>query len=127
MENERIEVPLYLGTKIQERLREKYGMETDNRFFSSSELSQVDELTIVPPLEGGLVGIEVLKNIEKLVIESIGNTSFQTECIPSISSSDIQNIAKCTNLKELEIINQSKIEEIDCSRFKRFNLTYNKK
>lgn len=118
MENEKIQLPLYLGVKIQERLREKYGIETDNRNFSREELDLVDELTVVPPIEGELEGIEQLRNIEKLVIESVGNTSFQTECISSISSKDIQSITQCNNLRELSIINQSKIETLDCSKFK---------
>ena len=117
MEEEKIELPLYLGIRVQKRLREKYGIETDDKIFSKKDLDDVDELKIVPPLEGGLKGIELLTNIEKLVIESVGNTAFQTKIIPSIVEEDINSIAKCSKLKELSIINQSKINCLDCSKF----------
>lgn len=120
MENERIELPLYLGKKVQEELKNKYGMETDNRCFSQKELELVKEITIVPPLEGGLKGIENLTNLQKLVIDSPGNTAFQTKMIPSISNEDIDKIAQCKNLIELSIINQSKITDVDCNRIEKF-------
>ena len=112
---EKIEIPKYLGLKVQKRLREKFGIETDGIKFSRQELNQIDELEIVPPMEGGLKGLELLTNIEKLVIISIGNTAFQTKKIPSIVDDDINSIAKCRNLKELSIINQTKINCLDCS------------
>jgi len=118
---DKIEVPVYLGKKIQTRLREKFGIETDGKLFTRKELDVVDELEIVPPLEGGLKGIELLTNIQRLVIGSVGNTSFQTKKIPSIVEEDIESIAQCSKLKELEIINQSKINCLDCSKLQ--NLT----
>lgn len=117
MEEERIELPLYLGVKVQKRLREKFGIETDDKIFLKKDLEVVDELEIVPPLEGGLKGIELLTNIEKLIIGSVGNTAFQTQRIPSIVDEDIYSIAQCSKLKELSIINQSKIDCLDCSKF----------
>lgn len=116
MENEKIEVPLYLGLKIQERLKEKYGIETDSTNFSREDLKKVDKLEIVPPLEGGLEKIDLLSNLESLTIISVGNTAFQTKLIPSIADGDIESIAKCNQLKELSIINQSKIDCLDCSK-----------
>ena len=116
MGNEKIEVKPYLGIKIQKRLREKFGIETDGKYFSEDELSKVDELEIVPPLEGGLEGIELLSNLEKLTIESVGNTAFQTQEIHSIADGDIGSVAKCGKLKELTIVNQSKISCLDCSQ-----------
>ena len=116
MENEKIEVPLYLGLKVQERLKERYGIETDSMCFSKEDLKKVDKLEIVPPLEGGLEKIDLLSNLESLTILSVGNTAFQTKLIPSIVDSDIESIAKCNELKELSIINQSKIDCLDCSK-----------
>ena len=127
MEEGKIEVPFYLGLKIQKRLKEKYGIETDGIHYSREDLRKIDKLEIVPPLEGGLQKIDLLLNLESLVVTSVGNTAFQTKLVPSIMDDDINSIAKCTKLKELSIINQVKIDCLDCSRFARFNKPYDKK
>lgn len=117
---ELIQLPTGIGTVVAEQLRDKYGI---NKFggkqlfdfsFTKEELSQITELKIDKNnWVLGLNGVQLLPNLKKLVIETMGEPSYEmAKDILSITDKDMSYIEKCTNLEFLSIINQTNLSFI---------------
>ena len=124
-----IKIPLSLGLKINEILKEKIGfvprvdkigMMTFE--FTEGELELIEKLDFVNPARGEIAGIELLPNLRSLVIKSGGNTAYmQDKNIASIDDKDSACIYKCKNLENLSIENQAKLSFIDVSQMKKLH------
>ena len=121
---ELIKLPVGLGIKVNEILKEKIGFRPrENKVglanfeYTSEELSQIDKLLFENPSNKTLEGIELLPNLKSLLIKSDGNMKYKRDKdITSISDKDIANISKCKKLEQLEIENQAQISYIDVSK-----------
>lgn len=124
-----IKLPLSLGLKINEILKEKIGfvprvdkigMMTFE--FTEGELELIEKLDFVNPARGEIAGIELLPNLRSLVIKSGGNTAYmQDRNIASIDDKDSACIYKCKNLENLSIEKQAKLSFIDVSQMKKLH------
>lgn len=128
-DTELIKLPLLLGLKINEILKEKInfvprknkiGMMTFE--FTREELDLIERLNFKNPVRGAIEGIELLPNLKTLVIKSDGNTAYkQDKNIASISDKDSSCIYKCKNLENLSIENQAKLSFLDVSQMKKLH------
>lgn len=126
-DTELIKLPLSLGLKINEILKEKInfvprknkiGMMTFE--FTRGELDLIETLNFKNPVRGAIEGIELLPNLKTLVIKSGGNTVYkQDKNIASISDKDSLCIYKCKNLENLSVENQAKLSFLDVSQMKK--------
>jgi hypothetical protein len=118
--DELIQLSSGIGTVVAEQLRDKYGI---NKFggkqlfdfrFTKEELSKITELKIDKNnWVLGLNGVQLLPNLKKLVIETMGEPSYEmAKDILSITDKDMSCIEKCTNLEFLSIINQTNLSFI---------------
>lgn len=79
-------------------------------------LNDVEVLDFENPRQGDFVGIDKLKNLKSLKInDEIAPIIEYREY--GITDDDLENIYKCNNLKDLEIINQSNIQSINLGNF----------
>ena len=85
-DTELIKLPLSLGLKINEILKEKInfvprknkiGMMTFE--FTREELDLIERLNFKNPVRGAIEGIELLPNLKTLVIKSDGNTAYKQD------------------------------------------------
>lgn len=121
---EYIKLPMTLGLEISKILTSKYNIEPrKNKYgmisleFSMSELNNIEEYKVINPSRNSLDGIEYLRNLKSLTIETLTDKSFkESRNIASISSTDALRIEMLPNLKELKIINQNGIKKLDLSR-----------
>lgn len=110
---ELIKLPLDIGLKIVDVLKTKGIEPRKNKLgllsfeFTQEELNEITELIINNPTPNCLIGLENLKKLEKLKINSIYSAYKKSN--PSISDKDIAVILKMTSLKSLTIANQEKI------------------
>ena len=118
-----VKLPMSLGLIVWNQLKE-HGIEPrKNKLgiidfsFKKEELELITELKIVNPTSRNIEGISLLPNLKKLELESKGITAHkQKKMIASISDDEIKEIAQCTSLEELSIVNQAEISYIDVSR-----------
>lgn len=128
-DTELIKLPLSLGLKINEILKDKIGfVHRENKIgmmtfeFTKEELGLIDKLNFENPVRGEIEGIELLPNLKTLVIKSQGNTAYkQDKNIASISDKDCACIYKCKNIKNLTVENQAKISYLDVSQMKKLH------
>ena len=126
MENETkmIKLPINLGLKISEILKDKYNIEPrTNKLglmdfsFTEEELNMITSLRFDNPVSTSLEGISLLPNLKSLHIETKAITAhLQDKNVPSITDKSIKEIAECCNLESLTITNQSKIGYVDVSK-----------
>lgn len=124
-----IKLPLSLGLKINEILKEKINfVPRENKIgmmtfeFTREELELIEKLNFENPVRGAIAGIELLPNLRTLVIKSNGNTAYkQDKNIASISDKDSSCIYKCKNLENLSIENQAKLSFLDVSQMKKLH------
>lgn len=124
-----IKLPMKLGLKINEILKEKIQfIPRENKMgllsceFTIDELALIDRLSFENPVQGDIEGVELLPNLKSLIIKSVGNTTYtQDKYVNSISNKDGSCIAKCKNLEELDIENQAKLSFMDISQMKRLH------
>ena len=118
-----VKLPMSLGLIVWNQLKE-HGIEPRKTklgiidfSFKKEELELITELKIVNPTSRNIEGISLLPNLKKLELESKGITAHkQKKMIASISDDEIKEIAQCTSLEELSIVNQAEISYIDVSR-----------
>lgn len=123
-ESKKIKLPLKLGIKIVKILEEQYNIEPSRNStgmldfsFTEEELGLITSLKLINPGIGDLEGLKLLPKLQSLSIESHGITAhIKDRDISSIDEKDVAEISKCTNLKELSIINQAKLGYIDVSK-----------
>lgn len=128
-DTEFIKLPLSLGIKINEILKEKIGfVPRQNKIgimtfeFTREELEQIEKLNFENPSRCEIEGIEQLPNLKTLIIRSTGNTAYkQDKNIASISDKDSSCIYKCKNLENLSIENQAKLSFLDVSQMKKLH------
>ena len=121
MGNERTTLPTGLALSVIDQLKKQHGVEHGltplgllDMSFSAEELSLIKELQITNPVSGTLEGIEKLPNLHALSVKTTFSTEYtHPKDIPSISDRDIMAIEKCSNLKRLDIVNQTNISEIN--------------
>ena len=79
-------------------------------------LNDVEVLDFENPRQGDFAGIDKLKNLKSLKInDEIAPIIEYREY--GITDDDLENIYRCNNLKDLEIINQSNIKSINLGNF----------
>lgn len=128
-ETDFITLPLSLGLKINEILKDKIGfVSRENKIgmmtfeYTKEELGLIEKLKFENPVRGEITGVELLPNLKTLVIKSDGNTAYkQDKYISSISDKDSSCIYKCKNLENLSIENQAKLSFIDISQMKKLH------
>ena len=124
-----IKLPMSLGLKINEILKEKMQfIPRKNKMgllsceFTIDELALIDKLSFDNPVQGDIEGVQLLPNLKSLIIKSVGNTAYkQDKFVASISDKDGSCIAKCKNLEYLDIENQAKLSFIDVSQMKQLH------
>ena len=129
MDENLIELPMSLGIKINEILKQKIQfVPRKNKMgllsckFTADELALIDRLSFENPVQGDTDGVQLLPNLKSLIIKSVGNTAYkQDKFVNSISDKDGSCIAKCKNLEELDIENQAKLSFIDVSQMKQLH------
>ncbi len=132
---ELIKLPLSLGLKVNEILKEKINfIPRQNKTgimtfeYTREELELIEKLDFENPVRGNIEGIELLPNLKTLVIKSDGNTAYkQDKNIASISDKDSLCIYKCKNLENLSIENQAKLSFLDVSQMKKLHFFSAKK
>lgn len=124
MENAKsIRLSTSLGLIIAQELKDKYGIDKwqDGSIitfrFTKEELSKIRELKLINPNKGALDGIEHLSELRTLSIEGTGFNEFiHPDKRKSIDDNDIMHIEKCSSLKNLTVINQPNVTDIDLSK-----------
>jgi len=123
-EQEMIALPIGLGLRIWEELREKHGISPRfNRSglmdlsFSEEELAMITTLKIENPSRGELKGISKLSNLQKLDIRSDTAGDYSKDnMICTITQKEIEEIGQMSSLRTLILNNQRDIEYIDVSQ-----------
>lgn len=120
MENDRIDLPIDLALTVIKQLEKQHGIKCGRTprgpyiSLSSEELSKIKKLEIQNPTPQTLEGIEKLPNLHTLSVKTTFSTAYtHPKNIPSISDDNVIAIQKCSNLKVLEIVNQTNISEIN--------------
>ncbi len=136
MDEQYINLPVYLGLRVIEILSKEYNIEPrKNKMgmmsfeFLKKELDLIKELKITNPIPGELEGLEQLTNLTSLDIKTKGITAHvQDKNIRSINDKDSEAISKCTSLKNLSIVNQARIGCLDLTKLSNLqylNITHN--
>lgn len=123
-EQEKIQLPLNLGIKIWEELKEKYGIEPrKNKMglmdfsFSQEEIGMITKLNIHNPVRNNLQGISKLYNLQNLIITSDNTGEYTKDSrIYTITDKEMDEICKLSSLKNLSVSNQNDILGIDVSK-----------
>lgn len=128
MENEgkKIELPRGLGLAVWKILKEEHNIEPRKNkvgliefHFTEEELGLIKKIEFTNPAPGNLQGISLLPKLQTLNIKSHAVTAhLQQKDIPSITDAEINEIQKCTSLKNLSIVNQAKVGALNVSKLK---------
>lgn len=122
-ESKKIKFPINLGMEISQILQDKYNVQPRkdklgmvDLSFTEQKLSLITSLELKHPVPGSLQGLHLLPNLKSLSIESRGITAhMQQKNISSITDKDMEEIAQCTTLEDLSIVNQGKLTWLDVS------------
>lgn len=122
MQEERIKLPLYLALAAAKELKDKHGIEHFeggfNSLFTHNELSKIKRLTIEGASPRDCLYLSLFTSLEDLsIVGSNKDLSYEYEPL-SINDDDLLAIEKCSKLKRLQIIGQSKISFLDVSRLR---------
>lgn len=131
-----IKLPLDLGMIVSQTLKEKHNIEPrENNMgmmsfeYTLEELKLITSISLTNPVEGSLVGVELLPNLKSISVNSKEiSAHLQDKNIASISDKDVDSILKCPSLESLSIVNQAKIDSLNISKLsklKRLEITHN--
>lgn len=120
---ELIKLPISLGLKVNQILKEKIGFTPRTSKigllsfeFTSEELGLITKLYFENPLSGDLEGIDLLPNLKTLDIKTYRVSAYTRERdIASISDKDGFAISRCKSLENLTIDGQTKLTYLDVS------------
>ena len=98
MDEKLIKLPMSLGIKVNELLKEKMQfIPRKNKMgllsfeFTTDELALIDKLSFDNPVQGDIEGVQLLPNLKSLIIKSVGNTAYkQDKFVTSISDKDVK-------------------------------------